>query len=53
MASLRDIAVRSKEIAQPGRLHTPNVSVREDHRLKEAGLCRYLRLWFTGAVRSA
>ena len=37
------IAIRSTAIAQLGRLHTPNVAVREDHRLKATGLYRYVR----------
>lgn len=37
------IAVRSTAIAQLGRLHTPNVAVRVDHRLKATGLYRHVR----------
>jgi protein-S-isoprenylcysteine O-methyltransferase len=37
------IIVRSIAIAQLGRFHTPNVAVREGHRLLDTGLYRYVR----------
>ena len=37
------IAVRSTAIAQLGRLHTPNVAIRENHQLKVTGLYRLVR----------
>lgn len=37
------IVVRSIAIVQLGRLHTPNVAVRNDHQLKETGLYRHVR----------
>lgn len=37
------IVVRSTAIAQLGRLHTPNVAIRDDHQLMETGLYRYVR----------
>src|SRR5450755_795195 len=37
------IIVRSIAIAQLGRFHTPNVAVRQGHRLIESGLYRHVR----------
>lgn len=37
------IIVRSTAIAQLGRFHTPNVAVRADHQLLEAGLYKHVR----------
>lgn len=37
------IAIRFTAIAQLGRFHTPNVAVREDHRLIETGLYAHVR----------
>jgi protein-S-isoprenylcysteine O-methyltransferase len=37
------IVVRFTAVAQLGRFHTPNVAIREDHRLIETGLYRLVR----------
>jgi len=37
------IAIRTTAIMQLGRLHTPNVAIREDHQLKTDGLYRLVR----------
>jgi protein-S-isoprenylcysteine O-methyltransferase len=37
------IALRFTAIAQLGRFHTPNVAIREDHRLMQTGLYRLVR----------
>lgn len=37
------IIVRTIAIAQLGRFHTPNVAVRQDHRLIDTGLYRHVR----------
>lgn len=37
------IVVRSVAIAQLGRRHTPNVAVRQEHKLMESGLYRHVR----------